>query len=427
MTRRPRPERTAFRLAWLTLVRQPARSLLGIVGIAAIGALLFDMLLLSRGLVLSFGELLQSAGFDVRVMATDAPPFTGPRLANATALAAEIAALPEIEAVTQIRVRDAGVVVDDDRGAAGIGSGEVVDVDRAGRRRGQVEFIGADPTVRSTWTIVEGENLPSAPAASSALVVNRQLARRLGISPGSHLTLRGRCENASDALPFVTFNVVGIADFPFDSVTASTVAGSLADADRLCGQEQTDRAEVLLVRSVPQSGAFAAAAAIRAARPDVHALTNEDLIERFSRVEFSYFRQISTVLATITIFFGFLLIAVLLTVSVNQRLAEIAALRAVGLSRSRVIAGVLWESLLLVGIGGALAVPLGAALSLWLDRILRSLPGLPARLHFFVFEPRALIVYGALLAVASIAAAAYPIRIVTTLPIAATLRREVVS
>jgi putative ABC transport system permease protein len=174
-------------------------------------------------------------------------------------------------------------------------------------------------------------------------------------------------------------------------------------------------------------GAFAAAAAIRAAVPTLHVVTNEQLIERFSRVEFSYFRQISTVLATVTLFFGFLLIAVLLTVSVNQRLGEIAALRAVGLSRPRVISGVLWESFILVGAGGLLALPLGAALSAWLDGILRSLPGVPADLHFFVFEPRALWLYLLLLGIASLAAAAYPMRIVATLPIAGTLRREVVS
>ena len=159
---------------------------------------------------------------------------------------------------------------------------------------------------------------------------------------------------------------------------------------------------MLLVRSSPATGALAAAAAIRARHPDLYVVTNEELVERFSRVEFSYFRQISTVLATITLFFGFLLIAVLLTVSVNHRLADVAALRAIGLSRSRVAAGVVWESSLLVGTGGLLAIPIGEALSVWLDAILRTLPGLPAHLHFFVFEPRLLILYLALLAVASV-------------------------
>jgi hypothetical protein len=66
-------------------------------------------------------------------------------------------------------------------------------------------------------------------------------------------------------------------------------------------------------------------------------------------------------------------------------------------------------------------------LSLWLDEILRAMPGVPADLHFFAFEPRALVLHVALLAVAALAAAAYPMRIVGTLPIASTLRREVVS
>lgn len=410
----------AIRFAWLSLVRQPARSLLGILGVAAIGALLFDMLLLSRGLLLSFGDLLERSGYDVRVLASDAAPFTGPRLTGATALAADIAAIPGVEAVLQIRVREAERVMDD-RGAA-------LSDDRGAALSGPpIHFIGADPRVRSMWTIVEGQDLPESAGTTSTVVVNRQFAARAGLRVGSSLLLRGRCSEGSDALPPVKFVVRGVANFPFDSVTASTVAGTLADVDTLCAEGPVDRAEMLLVRSTGEAGADGAAAAVRTRHPELYVVTNRELVERFSRVEFSYFRQISTVLATITLFFGFLLIAVLLTVSVNQRLGEIAALRALGLSRGRVNAGVLWESVLLVGIGGIVAVPLGLMLSVWLDAILRTLPGLPADLHFFVFDPRALALYVALLAIASIAAAVYPIRIVSVLPIAATLRREVVS
>lgn len=419
----------AIRFAWLSLVRQPARSLLGILGVAAIGALLFDMLLLSRGLVLSFGDLLGRSGFDVRVFASDAPPFTGPRLTGAAALATEIAAIPGIEAVLQLRVRDAEVALDiESMSRLGVRTSTRKQPERRSEEsRRRVHFIGADPGVRSMWRIVEGRDLPDTTGSPSVVVVNRQFATRLGLGVGSGLLLRGHCSDTSDALRAVRFTVAGIAEFPFDSVTASTVAGTLVDVDKLCAEENGDRAEMFLVRSTPEAGALAAAAAIRAAHPELYVVTNEELVEHFSRVEFSYFRQISTVLATVTVFFGFLLIAVLLTVSVNQRLAEIAALRAVGLSRSRVTAGVLWESIMLVGIGGILALPLGAALSVWLDTILRSLPELPARLHFFVFEPRSLVLYIALLAFASVAAAVYPMRLVSVLPIAATLRREVVS
>ena len=138
----------------------------------------------------------------------------------------------------------------------------------------------------------------------------------------------------------------------------------------------------------------AAAAALRRVRPDVRPMTNEQVVGRVQRTGFTYFQQISAVLTTVTLGFALLLITVLLTVSVNQRLGEIAALRALGFSRARVVADVLCESVLIVGLGGALSLPLGVALANGLDRILTDMPGIPSGMHFFVFEPRALAWHG---------------------------------
>jgi len=149
------------------------------------------------------------------------------------------------------------------------------------------------------------------------------------------------------------------------------------------------------------------------------------LVGQMQQRGFTYFRQISTVLTTITVSFALLLITVLLTVSVNQRLGEVAALRALGFSQRRVVLDVLFESALIVGIGGLLSLPLGAALAVWLDSILKRMPNLPAALHFFVFDPQALWIHGGLLAATAVIAALYPMRIVARLPIAATLRDEV--
>src|SRR4029078_13505410 len=104
----------------------------------------------------------------------------------------------------------------------------------------------------------------------------------------------------------------------------------------------------------------AAAAAISRLRPDVRALSNDQVMEQFNQNAFSYFRQISTVLSSMTLAFAFLLIATLLTMSVNQRLGEVAALRALGFPRRRIAANLLWESVLLVGAGGLAARPAGA-------------------------------------------------------------------
>jgi putative ABC transport system permease protein len=413
-----------LRLSWLTIVRQPARTLLAVLGVAAVGALLFDMLLLSRGLVLSFRDLLDRSGFDVRVVATDAPPFSGPLIPSATAVSLEIAGLPEVESVLQLRLRDA-LLADANSPAAQGTADKSAGFERPADRSHDVEFIGVDPRARPMWMLLEGHDLPREAGQVPAIVINRNLARATHVGVAGKIAIR--CAGENMALPPVTFVVSGIVDFPFDDQGAKTAGGSLDAAGRLCGGAGDDRSEMLLVRSRSTAGASAAAAAIHAARPELHVVTNEDLIERFSRVEFSYFRQISVVLATVTLFFGFLLIAVLLTVSVNQRLGTLAALRALGLSRARVVGNVLLESVILVFAGGLLALPLGGLLSIWLDGILRRMPGVPSELHFFVVEPRAFVLHAALLAVAALAAAAYPMRIVATLPIAATLRREVVS
>ena len=412
----------AFGFALRSLVRQPGRASVGILGIAAVGALLFDMLLLSRGLVVSFRDLLDRVGFDIRVMAADAGPLGGPRVPQATALARQLSALPEVAEVVPIRVSNA---------EAPAPAGGLI----------AFSLLGVTASTRRPWTIVSGEDLDSGPRT---LLVNRLLATSLNISVGDSAAVAVSCESSTAPLPPIAFRLAGIAEFPFDDASQLTAAASLASVDAICGQAQlppgTDSpgehrepggddisADMLLVASSVGHGPDAAVKAIRQLRPDLHPATNEEIVARMQQTGFTYFRQISTVLSTITLLFGFLLITVLLTVSVNQRIAEIAALRALGFSRARVAADVLWQSALLVGCGGALALPLGSALSIWLDAILKAMPGIPSALHFFVFEPRALVLHASLLAVTALFAALYPMRLVASLPIAATLRNEVVS
>jgi ABC-type antimicrobial peptide transport system permease subunit len=195
--------------------------------------------------------------------------------------------------------------------------------------------------------------------------------------------------------------------------------------DAVCGKTSADEADLIVVTSA--GDAEATAQSVRNVLPDLQVASNEQMLGRIQQGGFTYFRQISSVLTAVTVAFALLLITVLLTVSVNQRLGEIAALRALGFSRGRVVADVLCESTLIVGIGGALSLPLGLVLSKYLDRILKDIPTIPSELHFFVFEPGALVIHVGLLMATAVAAALYPMRIVASLPIAATLRNEVTS
>jgi putative ABC transport system permease protein len=394
-----------FLFAWRSLTRQPARATLGVVGIAAVGALLFDMLLLSRGLVISFGDLLESVGYDVRITATEALPSSGPPIEGISELIDQVSALSEVVDTVPIAFGRAAV------------PGELA-----------VDLIGSGPTDLNVWKVIDGEALPSGdnPAAAPAVVVNRNVAELLELAPGDGLTLMALGHEAT-ALPKVEFVVAGVADFYFDTPDARTVAVLLPAYWRSYGQTGRDEADMLLLRSSPETGPESAVAAIRELYPDLNVFSNEQFLTRFQRTQFSYFRQISFALSTVTLFFAFLLVTTLLTVSVNQRFAEIASLRALGFARRRIVADLLWESALMVGAGGLLALPVGGLLANQLDTILKAMPGIPERLHFFVLEPRVTLLYVALLTGTGILAALYPVYLAARLPIAATLRKETVS
>ena len=128
-----------FAFAVRGLIRQPGRAILGILGIAATGALLFDMLMLSRGLVVSMEQLLSGVGFDIRVSATQATPLSGPPITNMADTVAALAALPEIEDVVPLRLGQAQVDI--------------------GQRSHEVSFMGADVRTRRPWTLVDGRDL----------------------------------------------------------------------------------------------------------------------------------------------------------------------------------------------------------------------------------------------------------------------------
>ena len=390
--------------AWRSLVRQPARATLGVLGVAAVGALLFDMLLLSEGLIASMRDLLDRTGYDVRVTTTAELPRTSPRLRDVVAIVDRLQALPDVQ--TAIAVRFADVSAGRDDGEPVLGT-----------------FQGVVGSARP-WSVRRGRDIGDG-ADGDTIVINEALASALAVNPGDTITVYPSCDSDAEVLPPAALQVAGIAVFPFELTADRTIGGHLPLLDDICGGRARNEADMLLITSA--GDADAAAAAIRRVYPELQAATNAQMLGRIAQGGFTYFRQISAVLTTVTVAFALLLISVLLTVSVNQRLGDIAALRALGFSRRRVVMDVLCESSLIVGLGGVLSLPLGIVLAAWLDRILKRMPNIPAELHFFVFEPDALVVHATLLVVTALAAALYPMRIVARLPIAATLRNEIIS
>ena len=205
---------TAFALAWRTARRYRARAVLAVVGVSVIGALNFDMLLLSHGLLLSFAGLINSTGFDIRVVGSAGLPIARLPVDDATRLMAQMTALPEVERAAIVRSEPAVTTMSNQPGMA-------------------LELVGStDPAGAGSWTLVSGSNLDVATDAASPspppIVVAQALASRLNLQPGSILRLRVRIAGAMSALPSAEFRVSGIANFPFESAGAYMVATTLA-------------------------------------------------------------------------------------------------------------------------------------------------------------------------------------------------------
>jgi len=411
---------TALGLAWRTARRYRARAVLAIIGVAVIGALNFDMLLLSRGLLVSFAGLINSAGYNIRIVGSAGLSLARLPVEDAGKLVEQIRGLPQVASVAMLRSEPATTA------------------QPSGPPTG-LELIGTtDVDGEGIWNSIEGAGLKTGtagPVRGSSqddsvmppAVISKSLASRLGLKADSTIRLRVRLADRMSALPAMTFRVVGVADFPFEAHDAYMVATTMDAFRAVHGGVLGDQADMILASAAPSIPPEAAVAAISALRPDLRVFSNDQVIETFNRNNFAYFRQMSIVLSSTTAVFSFLLVATLLTVSVNQRLGEVAALRALGIRRRRIAATLVWEAALLVGIGGLLALPAGQLLAEVLDRILRRMPNLPEGLHFFVFEPRALVLHGSLLVATAAVAALYPVWLVATLPIAQTLRQEVVS
>jgi putative ABC transport system permease protein len=408
---------TAFGLAWRTARRYRARAVLAVVGVMVIGALNFDMLLLSQGLLLSFADLINSSGYNIRIVGSAGLPLARLPVEDAGALVTQIRGLPQVRSVAIMRTEPAATA-QPDRPSFGL---ELI---------GTTDFEG-----EGIWRLIEGTGLVTEarlkPGATNTveppLVISKALASRLDLKPGSMLRVRVRLADEMSALPSMAFRVAGIAEFPFDAQDSRMAATTLDAFQAAHGGVIHDQADMVLAAAAPTVTPEAAVAAISALRPDLRVFSNEQVIANFTRNNFAYFRQMSIVLSSTTAVFSFLLVATLLTVSVNQRLGEVAALRALGIGRRRIAATLVWEAALLVGIGGLLALPAGQLLAGVLDRILRRMPNLPEGLHFFVFEPQALVLHASLLVATAAVAAMYPVWLITTLPIAQTLRQEVVS
>lgn len=385
------------------LLRHPIRTGLALAGIMVTTAMLLDMVLLAGGIERSFEQLLLGRGFQLRISPKGTLPFdTEATIPRGTAVRDLIAGDPEVAAV-----------------------GAMLGTSVYARRADSLTTLfgyGIDPAAQAIYQLESGADL--GPADSTGLLLSDPAARLLRARIGDTVTLvSGLDPQMAHAGVERRLVVRGMVRWLYDYRGQPSVGTLLPVMQSLAHVRAEDRVSVLVVRVRDDGKAAAVTDRLRERLPTLEVNSVVDLVLRF-RERLVYFRQLSYILGVISLGVTVLLVATLMTITVNERLGEIATLRAIGIARSTIVRGVMVEGALLTAIGGALGVGLGVITARFLDRILTSFPGLPAAISFFVPEPGSLALAALVLLLTGILAGAYPALVAARAPIAATLRTE---
>ena len=395
-----------LRLALHSLTRRRSRTALTVAGVAVAAAMLLDMVMLGSGMRESFRGFVEQQGFQLRLTPRGTMPFdTGATVGGGEALLAAVRADPDV--VTAAPVLGGRLFVLDDR------------ADRA-----VAAFaIGIDPALQTDYVLEEGRD----PAAPNELVANAQFLRAAGLDVGDTLrAAAGYDAQMRRATGARTFTITGRARFVMLSSTERAAAMPLATLQAMGGDDRRDRLSVVLVRTRPGADVEAVRARIETAEPRLSALSTAAAMRQMDE-RLGYFRQLAFILASVSLLVGFLLVTTLVTVSVNERVGEIAVMRAIGVARARIVSQVVAEGLALSVTGAVLGLGLGLVTARWLNGILSSFPGLPEAFDFFLFEPSQAVRSLAMLVVCGVLAGIWPAWRAATLPIARTLREEAVA
>jgi putative ABC transport system permease protein len=387
-----------------SLRRHPLRTGLSLAGIAVAAAMLLDMVMLSGGIDQSFGEMLLQRGYQIRITPKGTLPFdTEAALPDARALVGELRADPAVAA--------AGAIL----GTAVYG--------RTADSLVTLFGYGVQPESQGIYRVTAGADL--APGDTTGVLLSAPAAAALGVARvGDTVVLAGRLDpQIASAGTDRALVVRGMVEWLYDYRGQPSVGTVLPVMQQLARQQVPDPASLVLVRAQTDTAVAALADRIRARHPSLEVNSVAELVVQ-ARRRLAYFTQLSHVLGALSLVVTVLLIGTLLTITVNERLGEIATLRAIGIARATVVRQVLAEGVALTVIGSALGILLGLATARYLDAILTSFPGLPATFSFFVPRADTLTRAAVALLVTGSLAGLYPAWLASRASIAATLRAE---
>lgn len=386
-----------------SLGRHPLRTALSLAGIAVASAMLLDMVMLSGGIEKSFSDLLLARGYQIRLTPKGTLPFdTEASIDGASRVVESIRAEPGVEA-----------------------AGAVLGASVYGRTPDSLVTLfgyGIQPEAQGIYQVTAGADL--APDDTVGVLLSETAAGLLQAAPGDTVALAGRLDpQIADAAVGRRLAVRGVVRWIYDYRGQPSVGTVLRVMQRLGRETAADRASLLLVKASEDGAVEDLAARLRERLPELEVNSVADLVVQAKR-RLVYFTQLSYVLGGMSLVVAVLLVGTLLTITVNERLGEIATLRAIGVSRGTIVRQVLAEGVALTVLGAGVGILLGLATAEYLDAILTSFPGLPATFSFFVPRADTLSLAAIVLLLTGSLTGFYPAWLASRAPIAATLRAE---
>jgi putative ABC transport system permease protein len=346
-------------VAWRSLAARPVRTALTIVGIALGVAVLAAALATSEGIDAAIDQTVADVAgrADLILTAFDESGLSDDSVAAVSELDDVDVAAPSIErrtyAVAPISA-DPGETAWTDAPVAVLGIDPIL-----------------DPGVRDL-AVIRGSAL-SRPDEPSALI-SETLAAASGLDIGSELELFGAAAAPPEA---GRFRIIGIVrgDGPIVGAAGRVVIVPLERAKALFAMTGVTRLDVVLQ---PGAGSAAVADALPAAIGEPYVLSTPADLAASLQASTREFRATMALVAAVALFAGAFLIFNTLSMTVTERVRDVALLRAAGATSGQVSAVVLGEALVIGLAGAALGLGLGLGLAVVLGGFVRGAFGFRA-------------------------------------------------
>lgn len=340
-------------LAWRTVRARRLRSVLTIAGIALGVGVLFAALATNAAIDASVRQTVAEmlGRTDIRVAAFEEQGLTAPTVAAISGTRGVATAAPELERRTYLA------------------SGTV----QAGALPAPVTVLGIDPGLDGRLhdlTLAGGTQLVGGVGGNA--LVSETLAHDEHLALGGQVTVNGAA-----AVGPTAYRIVGLlaGDGPLPDAEGRLVVLTLGDAAKLFAADGVTRVDVGVAAGSDVATVTAALEATITREPYV--LSGPADIEASLRTSAADFQATIALVAAVALFVGAFLIFNTLSMTIAERLRDVGLLRAAGTTSGQVNRLVLFQALLLGGVGSIAGILGGTVLAALIAAYLASTHAVP--------------------------------------------------